>query len=154
MKNLSLIILLSFFSYAQELNLKNILGMTSGATVMPTILPTYVTVVHFNPPPGTKHREKIEKFMKENFEHLKEQIAKGEGEHLETLALLYELDDIASWKAYLQSHFEEIYKEDNSKEEILRHIDNITYSNFKFAKPITIKEPKRDIDTRNLDGRK
>jgi len=151
MKNLSLFILLSYFSYAQELNLKNILGMTTSATVMPTILPTYATVVHFNPPPGIRDREKIEKFMKENFDSLKEQIAKGEGEHLDTLALLYELDDIDSWKAYLQSHFEEIYKENNSKEEILRHIDNITYSNFKFTKPVTIKESKQDIDTRNLD---
>jgi len=67
MKNLSLFILLSYFSYAQELNLKNILGMTTSATVMPTILPTYATVVHFNPPLGIRDREKIEKFMEENF---------------------------------------------------------------------------------------
>jgi len=72
MKNLPLFILLSYFSYAQELNLKNILGMTSSATVMPTIFPTYVTVIHFNPPPGTKHREKIEKLMEENFQPLKD----------------------------------------------------------------------------------
>ena len=115
---------------AKVLGIKDFLQMTTGVTVMPTILPTYVTVMHYNPPPGLARREKIKKFTNENFNMLKEEIAKGEGEHLETLATMYELKKRDEWKHYLQTHFDEIFIETKSKEESVHKIDDITYDKF------------------------
>jgi hypothetical protein len=110
--------------------IKDFLQMTTGATVMPTILPTYVTVMHYNPPPGLERSEKISKFTTENFDVLKEEIVKGEGEHLDTLAVMYELEKKDEWKRYLQTHFDEIFIESKSKEERVHKIDEITYDKF------------------------
>lgn len=78
--------------------------------------------------------------MNENFESLKEEIAKGEGEHLDTLAVLYEVENTNSWREYLQSNFEEIYNKDNSEEEILNHISNVTNRKFKASKTYAMEE--------------
>ena len=116
--------------YAKVLGVKDFFQMTTGATVMPTILPTYVTVMHYNPPPWLERSEKIKKFTTENFDVLKEEIAKGEGEHLDTLATMYELKKRNEWKRYLQTHFDEIFIESKSKEERVHKIDEITYDKF------------------------
>lgn len=131
MKKLAIFFLLSVFSYAQQPVLPiEFFSMTTGAILMPTILPTYVTIQHFNPPPHLKHREKIKKFISENFESLKEQIAKGGGEHLDTLAVLYKLKEVNLWKEHLQNKFEEIYQEDRDQKAIFNYIDALTYREF------------------------
>jgi len=117
--------------FAKGEGITDFFQMTTGATVMPTILPTYVTVMHYNPPPGTKRREKIQKFINENFDMLKEEIAKGEGEYLDTLATMYELRKKDEWKRYLQTHFNEIFLGTKTKEESVDKIGELTYEKFK-----------------------
>jgi hypothetical protein len=153
LQKLSTLFLISLFSYAQEPALPiEFLQMTTAVTVMPTILPTYVTVQHFNPPPHVKRRQEIEKFFNENFESLKEEIAKGEGEYLDTLVLLYEVENTSLWKEYLQCNFEEIYQEGKSEKEILNHIDNVTNRKFKASKIYTVEEYNEVINSQYLDA--
>ena len=132
MKRLSILLLMTLFSYAERPTPPiEFFEMTTAVTVMPTILPTYVTVQYLHPLPGVRRRLKIEKFMNENFEVLKEEIAQGDGEYLDTLALLYEVEDATLWKKHLQSDFSEIYEKSRSKEEIVDYIDTMTIKNFK-----------------------
>ena len=54
MKRIPIFCLLSFFSYAENPPMPiEFLGMSTAVTIMPTIIPTYVTVQHFNTPPFT-----------------------------------------------------------------------------------------------------
>ena len=141
MKKLFILFLITSFTYAaQPVSPIQFLGMTSGATVMPTILPTYVTHQYFNPSPGVKRRREIEKFINENFESLKEQIAKGDGEHLYTLAVLSKLENVNLWKEHLQSDFEDIYNENRSREEIVNHIIYMTNQEVKAPRIDRIEE--------------
>ena len=152
MKKLSTFFLISLFSYAETPALPiEIFEMTSAVTVMPTILPTYVTVQHLNPPPGVKRREEIEKFMNENFDSLKEEIAKGEGEYLDTLALLYEVENITLWKDSLQNNFEEIYENGRTKQEVLDYINDTTIRKFKASKIYTVEEYNDIVDSESID---
>jgi len=111
---------------AKVLGLKDILQMTTGTTLMPTILPTYVTI-QYNAPRPDAYRIK---FIKDNFDDLKEDIAKGEGEHLETLSQIYLVQKKDEWKLYLQTHFDEIYTDSKSKKESAKVINDITYDKF------------------------
>jgi len=146
MKKLSTFFLITLFMYAEQPALPiEFLEMTTTVTVMPTVLPTYVTIAHFNPPPHVKRREEIKKFISENFEFLKVQIAKGEGEHLDTLGLLYELENVSLWKKRLQSSFEDIYQEERSEEEIYTYIDDMTHREFNVFKIYSVEEYDKRI---------
>ena len=131
----SILLLSSSLSFSKISGIKDVFQITTGATLMPTILPTYVTVMHFNPPPYLKRQREIYKFIKENLESLKEEIAKGEGEYLDTLATLYELKEKERWKIYLQSHFNEIFSDTKTEHEIVSTIDELTYGEFKIFQP-------------------
>ena len=82
----------------------------------------------------------MKQFINENFESVKEEIAKGEGEYLDTLATLYEVENKILWKKYLQSNFIEIYKETRSENEIFNYIDDITCRKFRASKIYTLEE--------------
>ena len=152
MKKSSILFLISLFSYAQEPYLPiEFLEMTTAITVMPTIIPTYITVQYFNPPPHIKRKQKIEKFINENFDSLKEEIAKGDGEYLNTLAVLYEVTNIPLWKEYLQNNFEEIYQEGKNRKEILNYINNTTNRKFKASKIYTVDEYNKIINSQHLN---
>lgn len=127
----SILLLSSSLSFSKISGIKDVFQITTGATLMPTILPTYVTVMHFNPPPYLKRQREIYKFIEKNLESLKEEIAKGEGEYLDTLATLYELKEKERWKIYLQSHFNEIFSDTKTEHEIVSTIDELTYGEFK-----------------------
>jgi len=146
MKKLSTFFLITLFTYAEQPTLPiEFLEMTTVVTVMPTVLPTYVTIGHFNPPPDVKRRQKIKKFIIENFDFLKVQIAKGEGEHLDTLGLLYELENVNLWEKRLQSSFEDIYQAERSEEEIYNYIDDMTHREFNVFKRYSVKEYDKKI---------
>jgi len=131
----SILLLSSSLSFSKISEIKDVFQITTGATLMPTILPTYVTVMHFNPPPYLKRQREIYKFIEKNLESLKEEIAKGEGEYLDTLATLYELKEKERWKIYLQSHFNEIFSDTKTEHEIVSTIDELTYGEFKIFQP-------------------
>ena len=153
MKKLSTLFLMALFSYAEQPALPiEFFQMTTAVTIMPTILPTYVTVQHLNPPPGVRRRQKIEKFMNENFDVLKEEIAQGEGEYLDTLALLYEVEDATLWKKHLQRDFSEIYEKSRSKEEIVDYIDTMTIRKFKASKIYSVEEYNEITKGKSLDN--
>ena len=152
MKRLSTFLLMTLFSYAEQPAPPiKFFQMTTSVTVMPTILPTYVTVQHFNYPPGLRRSQKIEKFMSENFDILKEEIAQGDGEYLYTLALLYEVENVTLWKENLQNNFSEIYEQDRSKEEIVEYIDNMTIEKFKASKMYSVEEYNELTNVEPLD---
>ena len=126
---LFILLWLWFFSgylYSKPLTVKEFFSMTTSATVLPTMLPSYTSVMHNAPHPYAKRK----RFIKENFESLKDEIAKGEGEHLDTLATLYSIDDVERWKHYLQTHFEEIFGEEKSVEAVSIYINKVTYDDF------------------------
>ena len=52
-----------------------------------------------------KQLTKKESFLRDNFEEIQIDIAKGEGEYLDTLASLYQIQNIEEWKAYLQINY-------------------------------------------------
>ena len=141
MKKQTLLLLSPLFSYAQQPVIPfEFLQMSTAITLMPTFLPTYVTIKHYNPQHQLKNREEIERFINENFESLKIEIAKGEGEYLDTLAELYNLKDKPSWKSYLQHHFEEIYQKGKEKKEVIIHLHEISYEAFNAPKVYSLKE--------------
>lgn len=55
--------------------------------------------------------EKANKFIADNMDQLAVDIAKGNGESIDTLASLLEVKDVVSFKTELQSSFDEIYSE-------------------------------------------
>jgi hypothetical protein len=116
---------------AKVLGVKDFFQMTTGTTLMPTILPTYVTVQYNAPYPGKKRKQ----FISDNFDALKEDIAKGEGEYLETLAILFLVKEKEEWKGYLQSHFQDIYEK--SQDEVPKYIEMLTYGESYF--PLELK---------------
>ena len=48
-------------------------------------------------------------FIKDNIDDIQIQIAQGEGEHLDTLAHLYAIEDVAMWKNDLQENYSKIF---------------------------------------------
>ena len=153
MKRLSILLLMTLLSYAERPAPPiEFFQMTTAVTVMPTILPTYVTVQYLHPLPGVKRRLKIEKFMNENFDVLKKEIAQGDGEYLDTLALLYEVEDATLWKKHLQRDFSEIYEKSRSKEEVVDYIDTMTIRKFKASKIYSVEEYNEITKGKSLDN--
>jgi len=148
MQKLFILLFGSIFSYSQQPAIPfEIFQMSTTITLIPTVFPTYATIEYFTPNFELKRKEKIEKFVDENFEFLKEEIAKGEGEHLDTLATLYDLKTKDEWKQYLQNHFNKIYKEEKNNKEVLDYINHITYQSFKNSKVYSVEEYNQIINT-------
>lgn len=58
-----------------------------------------------------KQLTKKESFLKDNFKEIQMDIAKGEGEYLNTLASLYNIKNVEKWSANLQKNYASIFKE-------------------------------------------
>jgi len=79
-------------------------------TTVPTQYSTYISK-----PSNSKKPQMSQslQFIKDNREVLEVEVAKGEGETLDTLATLYnELKDKEAWKLKLQENYEEIFHPD------------------------------------------
>ena len=117
-----LLFILTINSSAKIDGISDLIKTTIGITFMPTILPLYTTIQHNAPRPYFKQK----KFIEDNFDELKEEIAKGEGEHLDTLGGMFNLKDTERWKRYLQTNFEEIYQEDKCQDDVFNYIVDST----------------------------
>ncbi len=60
------------------------------------------------------YNEKVDTFVADNMDNLARDIARGQGEYVNTLAILMEVPDgkKASFRSQLQAHFSEIYTSD------------------------------------------
>ncbi len=94
-----------------------VFGMSTLLTVMPTI---YITEVSKEKTPKAQKELQAQKFIEENRENLELEVAKGNGENLDTLATLYGVENKESWKNNLQENYEEIFykKDDKPKSSI------------------------------------
>ena len=117
-----LLFILTINSSAKIDGISDLIKTMLGITFMPTILPLYTTIQHNAPRPYFKQK----KFIEDNFDELKEEIAKGEGEHLDTLGGMFNLKDTERWKLYLQTNFEEIYQEDKCQDDVFNYIVDST----------------------------
>lgn len=75
--------------------------------------------------------EKLNKFVSDNMDNLAVDIARGQGEYLNTLAVLLEVPEIqrADFYANLQTHFSEIYTSDTvTHVEVLNNIERVVTS--------------------------
>ena len=90
-------------------------GQPDNIFQMSTLISSVPTIYVSNDKKSKKHKEvKTQKFIEENRENLELEVAKGNGENLDTLATLYGVEDKESWKNNLQENYEEIfYKKDN-----------------------------------------
>ncbi len=60
------------------------------------------------------YNKKVDTFVADNMDNLARDIARGQGEYLNTLAVLMEVPDLqrASFRSQLQTHFSDIYTSD------------------------------------------
>ena len=126
MKKLLIVLALSFLLtniFAKALDVKDIMAMSTGATMSPT----FTTMNYTYEPPYLKKRKEIKNFINNNFETLKVEIAEGQGETLSTLASFYRINDLDKWKLHLQSHFKEVFISENS-EDTFNYINEITHN--------------------------
>ena len=71
------------------------------------------------------YNEKVGVFVAENMDNLARDIARGQGEYVNTLAVLMEVPDVkkASFRSQLQAHFSDIYTSDKvTHSEIVQNI--------------------------------
>ena len=66
--------------------------------------------------------EATEKFVDENMDAIAIDIAKGEGEYVDTLATMLEVSDTVAFKAALQDNFDNIFTADASAKEVSEKI--------------------------------
>ena len=66
--------------------------------------------------------EATEKFVGDNMDALAVDIAKGEGEYVDTLATMLEVSDTVAFKAVLQENFDNIFTADASAKEVSEKI--------------------------------
>lgn len=79
-------------------------------SIMVTVEPTlYVTHISKGKSKKEKRENEILSFIEKNLKSLKINVAKGEGETLNTLATFYKLDDVKAWKEYLQKHYQQMF---------------------------------------------
>jgi len=83
------------------------LGMTSFATAIPTF-GTYDMTTRTKTP-AEKRKAKLMKFVDDNLEQLQIEIAKGEGETMDTFASFYQIADMKAWREMLQESYEMIF---------------------------------------------
>ena len=135
-----LLFMLTINSSAKIHGISDLIKTTIGITFMPTILPLYTTIQHNAPRPYFKQKE----FIEDNFDELKEEIAKGEGEHLDTLGGMFNLKDMERWKLYLQTNFEEIYQNDKRQGDVIQYILDITLNEFSYYQKDDFNKTKRE----------
>ena len=71
------------------------------------------------------YNEKVDTFVAENMDNLARDIARGQGEYVNTLAVLMEVPDLkkASFRSQLQAHFSDIYTSDKvTHSEVVQNI--------------------------------
>jgi hypothetical protein len=75
------------------------------------------------------YNEKVNTFVAENMDNLARDIARGQGEYLNTLALLMDVPDTrkAVFRSHLQSHFSDIYTSEKvTHSEVVNNIVAVT----------------------------
>ena len=75
------------------------------------------------------YNEKLNTFVADNMDNLARDIARGQGEYLNTLALLMEVPDIKKgvFRSHMQAHFSDIYTSDKvTHSEVVKNILGIT----------------------------
>ena len=80
---------------------------------------------------GLVFNDKVDSFIASNMDNLATDIAKGNGEYLDTLATLMEVkqEQRTDFNATLQNNFSKIYTSGNvSSEEVVRNIGKVTNS--------------------------
>jgi len=71
------------------------------------------------------YNEKVNTFVAENMDNLAQDIARGQGEYLNTLAVLMEIPDTqkGAFHSHLQAHFSDIYTSDKvTHSEVVKNI--------------------------------
>ena len=63
-------------------------------------------------PKGEEEKRKVHKYIENNVEDLKVQIAQGDGEKLDTLSKFYPVVDLEKWKILLQKNYSSIFAND------------------------------------------
>lgn len=104
----------------------NPLGMTTFVTAIPTLL-TYDASREKTP--KEKRKAKIMKFVDDNLEQLQVEIAKGEGETMDTFASFYKIADMKAWRETLQESYELIFfigNEANSSGGVYAYLDMLS----------------------------
>ena len=96
LKITTLLLLFTIFLFSS--NFKNITAFTT--TTQQT------TALYMSTKKGNSKRLT---FIKDNIDDIQIQIAQGDGEHLDTLAHLYAIEDIAIWKNDLQENYSKIF---------------------------------------------
>ena len=66
--------------------------------------------------------EATEKFVNENMDALAADIARGEGEYVDTLASMLNVADTVAFKANLQENFDNIFSADASAKDVSEKI--------------------------------
>ena len=75
------------------------------------------------------YNEKLDTFVADNMDNLARDIARGQGEYLNTLAVLMEVPDTqkAAFRSHLQAHFSDIYTSDKvTHSEVVKNILAVT----------------------------
>ena len=107
----------------------NPFAISSLVTVTPTI---YISHISKSKTPKENKQDKTIQFIENNFETLQIEIAKGEGESLDTLATFYNVNDVTAWKSYLQKHYQQVFflNEPRNAFSVYVYLEDITRRNF------------------------
>ena len=108
----------------------NPLGISTIVTIAPTV---YISEMSKSKTaPKERKGKKTIKFIEDNLATLKVEVAKGEGETLDTLATFFTVSDVTAWKAYLQEHYRQVFFLNKPRDAfgIYVYIDDITKRNF------------------------
>ena len=89
-----------------------VFGMSTLLTIMPTI---YITEVSSHKTSTEQKEAQTQKFIEENRESLEVEVAKGNGEKLDTLATLYGVKEKELWKSSLQENYKQIFYKKDAK---------------------------------------
>jgi len=107
----------------------NPFAISSIVTVSPTL---YVSHISKDKTPKERKAQRAITFIEENLETLQEEVAKGEGETLDTLATFFTINNTDSWKKYLQEHYQQVFflNEPRDAFSVYVYIEDITQREF------------------------
>jgi len=107
----------------------NPFAISSIVTISPTI---YISGISKSKTPKEKKADRTIKFIEDNLETLKVEIAEGEGETLDTLATFFTINNLTEWKSYLQEHYQQVFFLNKPRDafSIYLYIKDITRRNF------------------------
>ncbi len=109
MKFLLKLLVVTMFAYSSLLahGMPNTpFGISSFVTSIPSF---YTYEISRAKTPEEKRKAKLMKFVDENLEKLQVDIAKGEGETLDTYGSFYKIADMKAWRETLQESYEPIF---------------------------------------------